>query len=104
MDEDADDSFLLYDDLDGDGAGCGTDCDDTNASLTPLDTDGDILSSCVGDCNDGAWSVHPLVTEWVSDGVDQDCDGVELCYEDGDGDELLDDSTVSFSSTRVRSR
>ena len=39
-----------------------------------------------GDCDDAQTGVHPDAEETPGDGVDQDCDGGELCFEDGDGD------------------
>lgn len=39
-----------------------------------------------GDCDDAAPTVHPEAEEIPADGVDEDCDGGELCFEDGDGD------------------
>ena len=38
------------------------------------------------DCNDNDASIHPAATEVVADGVDQNCDGQETCYQDQDGD------------------
>ena len=38
------------------------------------------------DCDDADDDVHPGATEGAADGVDQDCDGLELCYADADGD------------------
>jgi len=38
------------------------------------------------DCDDTDPAVHPGAPETTADGVDQDCDGYERCYEDGDGD------------------
>ncbi len=57
-------------DLDGDGFCGAEDCDDTDATI------------------------HPDATEVDFDGVDSDCDGVELCYVDADGDGATDGSTV----------
>jgi MYXO-CTERM domain-containing protein len=47
------------------------------------------------DCNDGSASVNPDAVETVSDGVDQDCDGGDLCYQDADGDGFRGDSPLS---------
>jgi MYXO-CTERM domain-containing protein len=46
------------------------------------------------DCNDGTVSVYPGATETVSDGVDQDCDGGDLCYQDADNDGYRGDKTI----------
>jgi len=54
------------------------------------DTDGDGLSGCAGDCDDTDGSVFLGATEIASNGIDEDCDGVDLvaetCFEDLDGD------------------
>ena len=39
-----------------------------------------------GDCNDSNFAVKPSATELPADGVDQDCNGQELCYVDADND------------------
>lgn len=39
-----------------------------------------------GDCDDATPDVHPGANEVAADGVDSDCDGMELCYIDADGD------------------
>jgi len=39
-----------------------------------VDADGDGVTTCLGDCNDGRADVHPGADE-VCDGVDNDCDG-----------------------------
>ena len=47
-----------------------------------------------GDCADGDAGVHPGASEGPSDGVDQDCDGHELCYVDADHDGYRTTSTT----------
>ena len=52
---DCDDSNALLQPLDADGdgyTGCAGDCDDTDASLNADDRDGDGYSNCNGDCDD----------------------------------------------------
>lgn len=49
------------------------------------DADGDGYSAPF-DCDDADPDIHPHATEIVADGVDQNCDGLELCYRDVDND------------------
>ncbi|MCB9677710.1 MAG: putative metal-binding motif-containing protein [Alphaproteobacteria bacterium] len=51
-----------------------------------------------GDCNDNNPAVNPGATEIPSDGVDQDCNGSELCYADFDGDDHGDPNNPLFSN------
>ncbi|RKH41112.1 putative metal-binding motif-containing protein [Corallococcus llansteffanensis] len=57
------------------------------------DGDGYISTAYSGnDCNDSDASVHPGATETPGDGIDQDCDGVDLpAGVDTDGDGVADD-------------
>jgi Putative metal-binding motif len=99
-------------DVDGDGFDAeeadGTDCDDSDASIRQLldgyiDADldgfgtGEMVQVCTGDalpagyaeaatdCNDTAHDENPSATETAYDGIDQDCDGFDICDVDGDG-------------------
>ena len=54
-------------------------------STAPIDADADGADAVV-DCDDADPDRHPAAPEGPGDGVDQDCDGTELCYLDGDGD------------------
>jgi hypothetical protein len=50
------------------------------------------------DCDDSDSAIQPGATELAGDEVDQNCDGVELCYVDADDDTYRDGaSTVSSS-------
>lgn len=46
----------------------------------------DYESAIPGDCDDLKANIHPLATEVAVDGIDQDCNGGELCYSDADHD------------------
>ena len=63
-------------DSDGDGfasiSSGGTDCDDSDITKSPQDSDGDGVSGCDGDCNDLDPSINPL---------DIDGDGFSTCSE-----------------------
>jgi len=73
------DGFWLYPDVDGDDYG-----DTDSASLGCAETPGWILVD--GDCDDLDPAVNPEGDEGVADGADQDCDGLEICWEDADED------------------
>ena len=68
---------VVCQDADGDGysdSSCGgTDCDDTDDTLTPEDADGDGYSTCDGDCNDQSPKFNPAGTDGLI--ADRDCDG-----------------------------
>lgn len=76
----------IYDGLDND-------CDEeVDEGTEGYDDDGDGWSEVDGDCNDSDADIHPGATEIVGDGVDEDCDGGEICYDDDDNDGYLDTS------------
>ncbi|HRU78775.1 MAG TPA: MopE-related protein, partial [Rectinema sp.] len=98
VDQDCDGKELCYVDSDGDGyrpdgvstvlsADC--DCDDPGEALA---------TAPVGDCDDTKASVHPGAAEIPADGIDQDCDGKELCYVDSDGDGYRPDGVSTVLS------
>ncbi|MEZ4238044.1 MAG: sugar transferase [Myxococcota bacterium] len=51
-----------------------------------------------GDCDDSAVLVHPGAAETLVDGIDQDCDGGDRCYRDGDLDGHGDAATAVNSA------
>jgi hypothetical protein len=92
------------------GCGRGPEGADDGSALCNVDADGDgygastavPASSCTDegvadnadDCDDNAASIHPGATETPADGIDQDCNGDDLCYADVDGDGFGSDATA----------
>ncbi|MCP4805533.1 MAG: hypothetical protein GY913_15670 [Proteobacteria bacterium] len=80
---DCDDQELCFADADGDGHTLGQvasedlDCEDAGEASE---------ASWDEDCDDNDDSVHPGAEEGVADQLDSDCDGGELCFQDGDAD------------------
>jgi len=86
LDNDCDPTTDDAPDADADGASVCEDCDDTDPAMNLSDLDGDLYSTCDGDCDDGQSNIYPGAAE-VCDGLDGDCDGVVPTDElDGDGD------------------
>ena len=95
IDSDCDGAELCYTDYDGDG-------------FRPDDyseVEGDLLctgaglvgaDAPAGDCDDDDAAINPDGEEWVADGVDGNCDGIETCYVDSDGDgfRTTDEATI----------
>lgn len=50
------------------------------------DADSDGYTLAEGDCHDGAAWIHPGAVEIPNNGTDNNCDGMEECYGDHDGD------------------
>jgi MYXO-CTERM domain-containing protein len=68
----------FYADTDGDGYG------DPSKTTTGCTSSAGWVAND-DDCDDAASAVHPGSAEVAYDGVDQDCDGADLCDVDGDG-------------------
>ncbi len=120
---DDDGSTVVGDDLDCDEASKGeaddmTDCDDgdeyTHPKAAPEEENGtDCMTdadeddwgsetapsggSAGTDCDDDDQDISPGATETTADGIDQDCDGVDTCYVDSDGDDYGSTTTQTGS-------
>ncbi|MFK7927629.1 MAG: MopE-related protein, partial [Myxococcota bacterium] len=92
-------------DLDED---CFVDADDDGFRLTTTvistgdlscEDPGEALATdTIGDCNDNDPAVNDDATEIAGDGVDQNCDAMELCYVDVDDDDFHADITAISSN------
>jgi MYXO-CTERM domain-containing protein len=93
-DQDCDNRDSCWEDLDGDDFGSavividnGLDCDD-----------GGSRTSLAGDCDDAVPQIHPGATELPVDGIDQDCDGGDACFDDADSDGFAGDLQTTPSA------
>jgi hypothetical protein len=59
------------------------------------DADGDGFTLEEGDCHDGASWIYPGAPEIPSNGTDNNCDGYEECFIDGDGDGFVGTSNTT---------
>lgn len=93
--DDADDSvegqLTVFTDADGDGFG-----DIVTETLTCDLIDGLVLDS--SDCNDVDAAINPSAEEILADGIDNNCDAQELCYEDLDNDGFGSSNTIYLAT------
>ena len=92
-DQDCDGTELCYENSDGDLWRTSNTVVSTNESCA--DAGEAPASIAVGDCDDGDASIYPGATEVIGDEADQNCDGTELCYIDGDDDGWRLDTTLT---------
>ena len=79
--------------------GIDTGCDDDGDGYCDANKTVNSGATCTkGDCDDTNGSANPGATETVADGVDQNCDGVDTCYADTDGDTFGSGNTVANTS------
>lgn len=99
VDQNCDGAETCYDDDDDDGfiditadirVSTDADCDDAFEALS---------TALTTDCDDTLASVYPGATEIIGDGVDEDCDNAEICFDDADNDGYLDTSGDTRTST-----
>ena len=98
VDQDCDGTELCFVDADGDGY-----VEDSASTVSSSDIDcsgtGEATDSVpTGDCDDTDSAISPAATEGAGDGVDQDCDGTELCFVDADDDGYALDASSTVSS------
>ncbi|MDP2308927.1 MAG: MopE-related protein [Pseudomonadota bacterium] len=97
---DCDDSSTAYN-----PAAVEDDCTDPNdyncdGAVGYRNADGDAFAACA-ECDDSDASVFPGAAEAAGDGVDSDCDGVDVCYVDADDDGYRPDGTSTVSGSTV---
>jgi len=104
VDQNCDARELCPQDFDDDGFGSAT--QQVLSGVGDLTCDGAGVAANLNDCDDGDDGVRPTATEQPADGTDQNCDGLEECYvdEDGDGwgtDDVLLSSPIDCSAAGV---
>lgn len=99
VDQNCDGQEVCYKDGDNDGyrpdsvstvASSDTDCQDSGEAKSNEPT---------GDCRDDVNAIRPNATEGAGDGVDQNCDGLETCYQNDDNDGYRDGTTLTSQDT-----
>lgn len=97
FDQDCDGGDLCYADFDGDGFGSppvnGVETYAKDSDLS-CDNASDSTSSNSLDCDDRDPKTFPGAPEVVGDGIDNDCNGLETCYVDADGDGFGNDAEL----------
>jgi hypothetical protein len=83
-----------YRDVDGDGYGDAATA--TSACSAPR-----FYVAAGTDCDDGDRTAYPSASETVGNGHDADCDGLELCYVDADGDDQRDEGGATVASANL---
>ena len=81
------DGITLYTDADGDGYG------DAGAPVSGCAPSGSVVDNA-DDCDDRDPLTNPAAAETTADGVDQDCNGGDVCHVDSDDDGYRGSGTV----------
>ncbi|MDP2305729.1 MAG: MopE-related protein [Pseudomonadota bacterium] len=96
VDEDCDGTESCYVDADYDGARTGFVVASPDVSCS---APGEALASADLDCDDANPAAYPGAAELTGSGVDENCDGEELCYADADDDEYRPDTSSTVASS-----
>jgi hypothetical protein len=98
-DQDCDGFEICFRDVDDDNYRSSSDAIVFSVDADCEDTGEALATDPVGDCNDTTNAINPGLPELVADGVDQNCDGRELCYPNSDGDGYRTDNFFSTTTT-----
>ena len=101
LDQNCDGLEFCYTDADDDGYRPNSSSVVISANASCSDSGEAAAGDPVGDCNDLVAAIFPLATELVADGVDQNCDSIELCYADADGDGYRPNATATVVSANL---
>ena len=98
VDQDCDGHEVCYVDADADGARPDATAQVLSNDVDCVDAGEAIASAPTDDCDDGDATVRPGKVDRTGDGVDSDCDGLERCFVDVDGDGYRPDLVKSVAS------
>lgn len=90
IDQNCNNQELCYQDADNDNFGT-----TTVVSSSDADCFDAFEATVTGDCNDTNANVFPGAIEITGDGIDQNCDGGEVCWSDPDNDDFGSFGTIS---------
>lgn len=96
VDNDCDTTEYCFTDVDGDGVR--TDSETFSEDADCSDEMEALSSAASDDCNDEDSLAYPGAAEVVGNGIDESCDGTEVCYVDSDNDSYRTDAEVSSAN------
>ncbi|MFA5945356.1 MAG: putative metal-binding motif-containing protein [Patescibacteria group bacterium] len=101
-DQNCDGKEVCYLDIDQDGfrfIGSPNDTYDSNTDVDCLDKFEASAATPATDCAEIDKNIHPGAMEIPADGIDQNCDGKEVCWRDVDDDDYRKDTTSTIDSS-----